>query len=119
MIFSTYQSIEVVHQAQQKTGIEFDLVVCDEAHRTAGYTAPGDDPSAFVRVHDNAFIKGKKRLYMTATPRIYAEASKTKAEESNVQVYSMDDVSTFGPFFTACALTRPCGATCSPTTRCW
>jgi predicted helicase len=45
VIFSTYQSIEVVHQAQQKTGIEFDLVVCDEAHRTAGYTAPGDDPS--------------------------------------------------------------------------
>lgn len=99
VVFSTYQSIEVVHQAQQKTGIEFDLVVCDEAHRTAGYTAPGDDPSAFVRVHDNAFIKGKKRLYMTATPRIYAEASKSKAEESNVQVYSMDDVSTFGPVF--------------------
>jgi predicted helicase len=99
VVFSTYQSIEVVHQAQQKTGIEFDLVVCDEAHRTAGYTAPGDDPSAFVRVHDNAVIKGKKRLYMTATPRIYAEASKTKAEESNVQVYSMDDVSTFGPVF--------------------
>lgn len=99
VVFSTYQSIEVVHQAQQKTGIEFDLVVCDEAHRTAGYTAPGDDPSAFVRVHDNAFIKGKKRLYMTATPRIYAEASKNKAEESNVQVYSMDDVETFGPVF--------------------
>jgi len=99
VIFSTYQSIEVVHQAQQKTGIEFDLVVCDEAHRTAGYTAPGDDPSAFVRVHDNTFIKGKKRLYMTATPRIYAEASKSKAEESNVQVFSMDDVATFGPEF--------------------
>jgi len=99
VVFSTYQSIEVVHQAQQKTGIEFDLVVCDEAHRTAGYTAPGDDPSAFVRVHDNAYIKGKKRLYMTATPRIYAEASKSKAEESNVQVFSMDDESTFGPVF--------------------
>lgn len=99
VIFSTYQSIDVVHQAQQKTGIEFDLVVCDEAHRTAGYTAPGDDPSAFVRVHDNAYLKGKKRLYMTATPRIYAEASKSKAEESNVQVYSMDDVATFGSEF--------------------
>jgi predicted helicase len=99
VIFSTYQSIDVVHQAQQKTGIEFDLVVCDEAHRTAGYTAPGDDPSAFVRVHDNAYLKGKKRLYMTATPRIYAEASKSKAEESNVQVFSMDDAATFGPEF--------------------
>ncbi|QHS09124.1 type ISP restriction/modification enzyme [Sinimarinibacterium sp. NLF-5-8] len=99
VIFSTYQSIEVVHQAQQKTGMVFDLVVCDEAHRTAGYTAPGDDPSAFVRVHDNAYLKGKKRLYMTATPRIYAEASKSKAEENDVQVFSMDDVATFGPVF--------------------
>ncbi|MBW4947717.1 hypothetical protein, partial [Klebsiella pneumoniae] len=52
-----------------------------------------------MRVHDNAYLKGKKRLYMTATPRIYAEASKSKAEESNVQVFSMDDVATFGPEF--------------------
>ncbi|HEJ3369404.1 TPA: DEAD/DEAH box helicase [Pseudomonas aeruginosa] len=99
VIFSTYQSIEVVHQAQQKTGMVFDLVVCDEAHRTAGYTAPGEDHSAFVRVHDNAYIKANKRLYMTATPRIYAEASKSKAEENDVQVFSMDDVATFGPVF--------------------
>ena len=99
VIFSTYQSIEVVHQAQQKTGMSFDLVVCDEAHRTAGYTAPGEDHSAFVRVHDNAYIKANKRLYMTATPRIYAEASKSKAEENDVQVFSMDDVATFGPVF--------------------
>ncbi|MBR8173749.1 DEAD/DEAH box helicase [Burkholderia cenocepacia] len=99
VIFSTYQSIEVVHQAQQKTGMSFDLVVCDEAHRTAGYTAPGEDHSAFVRVHDNAYIKASKRLYMTATPRIYAEASKSKAEENDVQVFSMDDVATFGPVF--------------------
>lgn len=99
IIFSTYQSIEVVHQAQQKTGIVFDLVVCDEAHRTAGYTAPGEDHSAFVRVHDNTNIKANKRLYMTATPRIYAEASKSKAEENDVQVFSMDDAATFGPVF--------------------
>ncbi|MBV4492713.1 DEAD/DEAH box helicase [Pseudomonas oryzicola] len=99
VIFSTYQSIEVVHQAQQRTGMAFDLVVCDEAHRTAGYTAPGEDHSAFVRVHDNAYIKAGKRLYMTATPRIYAEASKSKAEENDMQVFSMDDMATFGPVF--------------------
>lgn len=99
VIFSTYQSIDVIHQAQQKTGMAFDLVVCDEAHRTAGYTAPDEDHSAFVRVHDNAYVKSSKRLYMTATPRIYAEASKSKAEESDVQVFSMDDVATFGPIF--------------------
>jgi len=53
VIFSTYQSTEVVHQTQQKTGIVFDLAVCDEAHRTAGYTAPGGDHSAFVRVYSS------------------------------------------------------------------
>ncbi len=99
VIFSTYQSIEVVHQAQQKTGLVFDLVICDEAHRTAGYTPPGEDHSPFVRVHDSDYIKAKKRLYMTATPRIYAEASKSRAEENDVQVFSMDDEAIFGPEF--------------------
>jgi len=99
VIFSTYQSIDVVHEAQEKTGIVFDLVVCDEAHRTTGYTPPGEDHSPFVRVHDNDYIKAKKRLYMTATPRIYDEASRSRAEENNVQVFSMDDEATFGPEF--------------------
>ncbi|MBJ9659122.1 DEAD/DEAH box helicase [Burkholderia gladioli] len=99
VIFSTYQSIDVVHRAQERTGLLFDLVICDEAHRTAGYTAPGDPPSAFVSVHDKDYIRAKKRLYMTATPRIYAEASKTKAEESDIQVFSMDDAATYGPVF--------------------
>lgn len=99
VIFSTYQSIEVVQRAQEKTGTVFDLVICDEAHRTAGYTAPGDPPSAFVSVHDKDYIKAHKRLYMTATPKIYAEASKAKAEEAEVLVYSMDDETNFGPVF--------------------
>lgn len=99
VIFSTYQSIEVVRLAQEKTGMVFNLVICDEAHRTAGYTAPGDEPSAFVSVHNKDYIRGHKRLYMTATPKIYAEASKAKAEESEIVVYSMDDQATFGPVF--------------------
>jgi len=99
VVFSTYQSIHVIHEAQRRTGISFDLVICDEAHRTAGYTAPGEDHSVFVRIHDNEYIKSAKRLYMTATPRIYAEASKSKAEMSNVQVFSMDDEEKFGPIF--------------------
>lgn len=86
VIFSTYQSIEVVHKAQLAAGIKFDLVICDEAHRTAGYTAPGDDPSAFVRIHDSDYIKADKRLYMTATPRIYADSSKTTAAEKEITV---------------------------------
>ena len=99
VIFSTYQSIEVVYQAQQFADLRFDLVICDEAHRTAGYTPPGEDPSAFVRIHDENYIRAAKRLYMTATPRIYAEVSRSRAEENDVQVFSMDDEQVFGPQF--------------------
>ena len=82
VVFSTYQSIQVVSDAQKLGFGEFDLIVCDEAHRTTGLTLPGEDPSEFQKVHHNHIVKAKKRLYMTATPRIYADASKTKAEEN-------------------------------------
>lgn len=97
VVFSTYHSIEVVHEAQAKHGLaDFDLIVCDEAHRTTGATWDGEDESAFVKVHDGAFIKGKKRLYMTATPRIYGNAAKATAEKESVTLASMDDVALFG-----------------------
>ena len=99
VIFSTYQSIAVVHKAQAAAGFDFDLIICDEAHRTAGYTIKGEDHSAFVRVHDEAYIKGKKRLYMTATPKLYAEKSKTNAEQQGTEVFSMDDPDCFGEEF--------------------
>lgn len=99
VVFSTYQSLAVVHEAQVRTGVEFDLVICDEAHRTSGYTAKGEDNSSFVQIHDNGYTRGKRRLYMTATPRIYAEASKQKAKEKEFEVFSMDDEATFGPEF--------------------
>lgn len=99
VIFSTYQSIDVVHQAQAAAGFTFDLIICDEAHRTAGYTAKDEDHSAFVKVHDDSHIRGKKRLYMTATPRIYAEASKDRAKDLGTEVFSMDDPQKFGPLF--------------------
>lgn len=97
VVFSTYQSIQVVADAQQQGLGEFDLVVCDEAHRTTGLTLPGEDPSDFVKVHDNDVIRARKRLYMTATPRIFAEKSKTKAEEKEAVLYSMDDETRYGP----------------------
>lgn len=99
VIFSTYQSIEVVAGAQKKGLGDFDLVVCDEAHRTTGVTLADDDESAFVRVHDQKFLKADKRLYMTATPRIYADESKSKAEEGGAEIASMDDLNLFGPEF--------------------
>ena len=99
LFFSTYQSINVVHDFQQKTGVAFDLVICDEAHRTTGVTLAGEDDSNFVRVHDNEYINAAKRLYMTATPRIYGDDSKKKAMDNSVLLCSMDDESIYGPEF--------------------
>ncbi|MEQ8273742.1 MAG: type ISP restriction/modification enzyme [Deltaproteobacteria bacterium] len=98
VVFATYHSIEVLHLAQQEHGVpEFDLIVCDEAHRTTGSTYEGEDESHFVKVHDPVFLRGKKRLYMTATPRIFGDAAKATAERDNVAIYSMDDEARFGP----------------------
>ena len=99
VVFSTYQSIDVIHQAQQQGLGEFDLVICDEAHRTTGATLAGTEESAFVRVHDDAYLAAAKRLYMTATPRIYGESAKSKAGQDQVVLASMDDESLFGPEF--------------------
>ena len=99
VVYSTYHSIDVIYQAQAQYGLpEFDLIICDEAHRTTGATFDGDDESAFVRIHDSGYIKGAKRLYMTATPRIYGETAKTT---EGVVLYSMDDETHYGKeFFT-------------------
>ena len=99
VVFSTYQSIAVVAQAQAMGLGDFDLVICDEAHRTTGETLAGVEESAFVRVHDNTFLRATKRLYMTATPRIYDDASKTKAGQAQAVLASMDDEGTYGPEF--------------------
>lgn len=98
VVFSTYQSIEVISQAQKKMGadFEFDMIICDEAHRTTGVTLAGKEESNFVKVHDSKFLKAKKRVYMTATPRLYSESSKKKAEESSVEICSMDDPVKYG-----------------------
>ncbi|MGP9538125.1 DEAD/DEAH box helicase [Brachybacterium sp. AOP43-C2-M15] len=100
VVFATYQSIDVVAKAQKLAGLEpFDLVVCDEAHRTTGATLAGSEESAFVRVHDNDYLKASKRLYMTATPRIYDDASKARAGKAQAVLASMDDEDTYGPEF--------------------
>jgi predicted helicase len=97
VVFSTYHSIEVIHSAQSKYKLEdFDLIICDEAHRTTGATFESDIESTFVRVHDPAFIRARKRLYMTATPRIYADIAKAKALQENIELCSMDDESIYG-----------------------
>lgn len=97
VVFSTYHSIDVISRAQHEHGLaDFDLIVCDEAHRTTGATFDTEDESKFVKVHDAAFIRATKRLYMTATPRIYGDSAKATAERDNVALCSMDDEALFG-----------------------
>ena len=114
VVFSTYQSIQVISEAQKRIlagdknslfakendeyGI-FDLVVCDEAHRTTGVTLKGSEDSNFVRVHYNDFIQAKKRVYMTATPRLYTDEAKSKADRAEAILCSMDDVNLYGEEF--------------------
>lgn len=106
VVFSTYQSIDAVADAQKAIGevlgedvATFDWVVCDEAHRTTGVKLAGKDESAFTKIHDNTIIQGKKRLYMTATPRLYGQTAKAKAIENDHVLCSMDDESLYGDEF--------------------
>lgn len=102
VFFSTYQSVDVIAAAQDAGLATFDLVICDEAHRTTGALGTGihgNDESHFVRVHDNTKIRAHKRLYMTATPKIFGESVKSKAKDAAVELASMDDEAVFGPEF--------------------
>ncbi len=99
IIFSTYQSALRIKEAQEAGLGEIDLIICDEAHRTVGamYSSnERDDKNAFTLCHSDDNIKAKKRLYMTATPKVYSESSKAKAKEKDNIIYSMDDEEIFG-----------------------
>lgn len=96
VVYSTYQSIEVLHEAQEKEFPEFDIIICDEAHRTTGAKALGEEASVFTRVHNNNYIKASKRLYQTATPKIYGTDAKQKAEDSSIVLSSMDNKDIYG-----------------------
>ena len=117
VVFSTYQSLPTVADAQALGLDEFDLVICDEAHRTTGVTLAGEDESNFVRVHDNDYLHAARRLYMTATPRIYSDASRTRPTSIPPS---------WCRWMTNCATARssttsrsatPSSTACSPTTR--
>ncbi len=99
VVFSTYQSIDAVHDAQKAAGATFDWIICDEAHRTTGVKFATKEEGDFTKIHNSEFIMGRKRLYMTATPRIYKENAKKQAEENDGVLCSMDDVSLYGEEF--------------------
>jgi predicted helicase len=96
VIFTTYQSIDAIAKAQANGLPEFDLIICDEAHRTTGVTLKGEEAAAFVKIHDGNLIKGRLRLYMTATPKLYTEESKAKAAQGYATLCSMDDEEIYG-----------------------
>ncbi|MFJ8982767.1 DEAD/DEAH box helicase [Streptomyces sp. NPDC102282] len=99
VVFSTYQSIETIAQAQKAGLPDFDLILCDEAHRTTGATLTAGDESNFVKIHDNGYIRSARRLYMTATPRLFSEEAKTDAKNAETVLCSMDDEDLYGPEF--------------------
>ena len=99
VVFCTYQSLPLVERAQDGGAPPFDIIFCDEAHRTTGVEAPGDKTSPFVLVHDADRIRANKRLYMTATPRLYTEGAKSKAARHDTEVFSMDEPEIYGPEF--------------------
>ena len=105
VIFSTYQSLQVVSDAQKSGFPDFHITICDEAHRTAGITLSGQSDSLFRKIHDSSFIRSHKRLYMTATPKVYGDDDSAKArikqqaQDRSAILYDMDDTAIFGPVF--------------------
>jgi len=92
VIFCTYQSSPLIAEAQRyKRFPDFDLVIADEAHRCAGKV-----DSAFSTILDNQKIKASKRIFATATPRIYSSNLKRSAERKGVEIACMDDHEIFG-----------------------
>ena len=101
IVFSTYQSLNKIKEAQKLGAPQFDLVICDEAHRTtgveAGETKEGKNTgNYFTSINDKNYVKAKRRLYMTATPKIYSEKIKGKAKKHDVEIHSMDNELVFG-----------------------
>lgn len=100
VIVSTYHSIDVIAEAQQLGLPEFGLIIADEAHRTTGVMVEENGESSYyLKVHHNDIARGAKRLYMTATPRVFVPRLKNKLETAGFDFYSMDDVNTYGEEF--------------------
>ena len=96
--FATYQSLPVIGNAQREHGLpDFDLAICDEAHRTAGARIEGEEDSHFVQIHDQRYVRADRRMYMTATPKVYAPSARNKAGEVNAALCSMEDEDLYGP----------------------
>ncbi|MDD9885169.1 MAG: DEAD/DEAH box helicase family protein, partial [Gammaproteobacteria bacterium] len=97
VVFCTYQSLDKLSAAQvEHNAAAFNLAIIDEAHRTTGYL---DESRAgqFQIIHDREKIRADRRLYMTATPRIY-DVSKSKTDDT-AHIVDMNDETTYGREF--------------------
>ena len=98
VIFTTYHSLGKVVDTQRLAGVPiFDLAIADEAHRTTGVGSRAIDKVNFQLFHDAEALIARKRLYMTATERIYTRRSKNVLSERGVDVVDMGDVHVYGP----------------------
>ena len=107
VVFCTYHSLRRVCEAQQDyQAPRFDLAIADEAHRTTGVAredTTGRNRVDFQTFHDGEKLQASKRLYMTATQRIYSERSIAAAKKSaekyglKYEVVHMSDVNVYGP----------------------
>ena len=79
VVFCTYQSLQARSLTlKPKVRPAFDLVLCDEAHRTTGIQEQKKG-SAFTLIHDEDQVLADNRLYMTATPRLYTSQLKAQS----------------------------------------
>ena len=93
VVFATYQSSPQIAAAYSGRTPRFDLAVADEAHRCTGLVG-----SEFTTILDPDRIKAKRRLFMTATPRIYTRRVRREVGKvDDLEIASMDDVDVFGP----------------------
>lgn len=101
-VFATYASLGVLSEAFEGAYGQrlspMDLTVVDEAHRTSGSMG-----KAWATVHDQRVIPSARRLYLTATPRIWEERLNREVAEGvrdrlpREMAASMDDETVFGP----------------------
>lgn len=95
VVFSTYQSSPQIAKAFALGLVpQFDLAIADESHRVAG-----DESTVFATILDADAINARRRLFMTATPRYYTGRVIEAAQESEMEVASMDDSAKFGEVF--------------------
>ncbi|WP_420716591.1 DEAD/DEAH box helicase family protein [Streptomyces sp. H27-H1] len=87
-VYATYASLGLgtLEKAHTAGLAAWDLIVVDEAHRTSGRIG-----KPWASVHDNTRIPALRRLYMTATPRMWQLGDDNEAGPPGELVASMDD----------------------------